>query len=105
MAYNLLVGGLLVPIPGGLLRRRGTAAGAPAAVRVGGVAVIGLMAAYGILTDEPVSYGLLSSLAVYVIVPPATRPTDTAVPTAWRERPAGRGPETGPAAVPEPATT
>ncbi|GFN04042.1 hypothetical protein Smic_25980 [Streptomyces microflavus] len=35
VAYNLLVGGLLVPILGGLLWRRGTAAGALSAVCVG----------------------------------------------------------------------
>ncbi|MFE9908052.1 sodium:solute symporter [Streptomyces clavifer] len=91
VAYNLLVGGLLVPILGGLLWRRGTAAGALAAVSVGGIAVIGLMATYGILANEPVTYGLLSSLAVYVIVSLATKPTDAAVLAAWRERLAGRG--------------
>ena len=37
VAYNLLVGGLLVPILGGLLWKRGTAAGALAAVAIGGV--------------------------------------------------------------------
>lgn len=94
VAYNLLVGGLLVPILGGLLWRRGTAAGALAAVSVGGLAVIGLMAAYGILANEPVYYGLLASLAVYVIVSLATKPTDAAVLAAWRERLAGRGAET-----------
>ncbi|MFD0025963.1 sodium:solute symporter [Streptomyces sp. NPDC058382] len=94
VAYNLLVGGLLVPILGGLLWRRGTAAGALAAVAVGGVAVIGLMAGYGILANEPVYYGLLASLAVYVIVSLATKPTDAEVLAAWRERLAGRGGET-----------
>ena len=104
VAYNLLVGGLLVPILGGLLWRRGTAAGALAAVSVGGVAVIGLMAWYGILANEPVYYGLLSSLAAYVIVSLATKPTDAAVLVAWRERLAGRGVEAEPVPVPEPAT-
>jgi SSS family solute:Na+ symporter len=93
VAYNLLVGGLLVPILGGLLWRRGTAAGALSAVAVGGVAVIGLMATYGILANEPVYYGLLASLAVYVIVSLATKPTDAAVLIAWRERLAGKGAE------------
>ncbi|MFJ1923817.1 sodium:solute symporter [Streptomyces sp. NPDC088131] len=97
VAYNLLVGGLLVPILGGLLWRRGTAAGALAAVAVGGLAVIGLMAGYGILANEPVYYGLLASLAVYVIVSLATKPTDAAVLLAWRERLAGRGGEPEPA--------
>ncbi|MFF7826038.1 sodium:solute symporter [Streptomyces rochei] len=93
VAYNLLVGGLLVPILGGLLWKRGTAQGALASVAVGGLAVVGLMAAYGILANEPVYYGLLASLAVYVVVSLATRPTDEATLTAWRERLAGRATE------------
>ncbi|CAL9445805.1 sodium:solute symporter [Streptomyces sp. DH-12] len=92
VAYNLLVGGLLVPILGGLLWKRGTARGALASVAVGGLAVIGLMAAYGVLANEPVYYGLLASLAAYVLVSLATRPTDAAVLAAWRERLAGRAP-------------
>lgn len=100
VAYNLLVGGLLVPILGGLLWRRGTAAGALSAVCVGGVAVVGLMAYYGILANQPIYYGLLSSLAVYVVVSLVTPPTDAAVLAAWRERVAGRG-----APDSEPATT
>ncbi|MGW0532137.1 sodium:solute symporter [Streptomyces sp. NPDC003032] len=99
VAYNLLVGGLLVPILGGLLWRRGTAPGALAAVTAGGLSVIGLMWGYGILANEPVYYGLLTSLAVYVVVSLATRPTDAAVLAAWRERLAGRGAE-----EPEPDT-
>ncbi|UCA48990.1 sodium:solute symporter [Streptomyces sp. WA6-1-16] len=100
VAYNLLVGGLLVPIIGGLLWRRGTAAGALSAVCVGGVAVVGLMWHYGILANQPIYYGLLASLAVYVVVSLATPPTDAAVLAAWRERLAGRGepaPEEAPA--------
>ncbi|MFF3646336.1 sodium:solute symporter [Streptomyces sp. NPDC002564] len=93
VAYNLLVAGLLVPILGGLLWRRGTAAGALAAVAAGGLSVVGLMWGYGILANEPVYYGLLTSLAVYVVVSLATRPTDAAVLAAWRERLAGRGAE------------
>ncbi|MEU0434576.1 sodium:solute symporter [Streptomyces sp. NPDC006290] len=93
VAYNLLVGGLLVPILGGLLWKRGTVHGALASVVVGGVAVIGLMAAYGILANEPVYYGLLLSLAAYVIVSLATPATDAAVLAAWRERLAGRDAE------------
>ncbi|MEU4498709.1 sodium:solute symporter [Streptomyces sp. NBC_00210] len=93
VAYNLLVGGLLVPILGGLLWKRGTVYGALASVVVGGVAVIGLMASYGILANEPVYYGLLLSLAAYVIVSLATRPTDPAILANWRERLAGRSTE------------
>ncbi|MFJ8231324.1 sodium:solute symporter [Streptomyces sp. NPDC094448] len=95
VAYNLLVGGLLVPILGGLLWKRGTVQGALAAVAVGGVAVIGLMASYGILATEAVYYGLLSSLAAYVAVSLLTRPTDEAILAHWRERLAGRGGDDG----------
>lgn len=92
VAYNLLVGGLLVPILGGLLWRRGTAPGALSSVVVGGVAVVGLMVWKGILANEPVYYGLLASLVAYVAVSLATKPTDAAVLAAWRERLAGRTP-------------
>ncbi|MGW0755823.1 sodium:solute symporter [Streptomyces sp. NPDC002814] len=101
VAYNLLVGGLLVPILGGLLWKRGTAQGALASVAVGGLAVIGLMATYGILANEPIYYGLLSSLATYVVVSLATPATDAAVLEAWRERLAGRAAE--PRSEPVPA--
>ncbi|MCF2131765.1 sodium:solute symporter [Strepomyces sp. STD 3.1] len=102
VAYNLLVGGLLVPILGGLLWKRGTAQGALAAVAVGGLTVVGLMAGYGVLANEPIYYGLLASLVVYVAVSLATRPTDEAILAAWRERLAGRSPES-PSEPPVPA--
>ncbi|MEU0688117.1 sodium:solute symporter [Streptomyces uncialis] len=105
VAYNLLVGGLLVPIIGGLLWKRGTAAGALAAVAVGGTAVVGLMWHYGILANEPVMYGLLASLAVYVTVSLATPPTDAETLAAWRERVAGRAPEPGAATAAVPGPT
>ncbi|MPY36968.1 sodium:solute symporter [Streptomyces adustus] len=98
VAYNLLVGGLLVPILGGLLWKRGTVQGALASVVVGGLAVIGLMATYGILANEPVYYGLLASLAAYLVVSLVTPATDATVLAAWRERLAGRTAE----ATPEP---
>ncbi|MFM9611035.1 sodium:solute symporter [Streptomyces niveiscabiei] len=93
VAYNLLVGGLLVPILGGLLWKRGTVHGALASVVVGGGSVVGLMAAYGILANEPVYYGLSAALVAYVAVSLATPPTDAAVLAAWRERLAGHTPE------------
>ncbi|MFB7930950.1 sodium:solute symporter [Streptomyces sp. NPDC056039] len=105
VAYNLLVGGLLVPILGGLIWKRGTVHGALASVVVGGLAVVGLMATYGILANEPVYYGLLASLAAYLVVSFATPATDAAVLTAWRERLAGRAPEPESELASEPAAT
>ncbi|MFJ4906810.1 sodium:solute symporter [Streptomyces sp. NPDC093249] len=107
VAYNLLVGGLLVPILGGLLWRRGTVQGALAAVTVGGLSVIGLMWTFGILANEPVYCGLLASLIAYVIVSFATPRTDAAVLAHWRARLAGREtPDDSPAETPAtPVTT
>ncbi|MFD7230440.1 sodium:solute symporter [Streptomyces sp. NPDC059881] len=100
VAYNLLVGGLLVPILGGLLWKRGTVNGALSAVVVGGLAVISLMWKFGILANEPIYYGLLASLVTYVVVSLATKPTDEAILANWRERLAGRG---GPESAEQPA--
>ncbi|MGP8301666.1 sodium:solute symporter [Streptomyces inhibens] len=90
LAYNVLVGGLLVPILGGLVWKRGTAAGTLASVVVGGVTVIGLMITLGVLANEPIYYGLIASLVAYLAVSLATKPTDAAVLAAWRARLAGR---------------
>lgn len=90
LAYNVLVGGLLVPILGGLLWKRGTATGALASVAVGGLTVIGLMVSLGVLANEPIYYGLITSLVAYVVVSLFTKPTDPEVLAAWRARLSGR---------------
>ncbi|MEV0604038.1 sodium:solute symporter [Streptomyces sp. NPDC050315] len=86
VAYNLLVGGLLVPILGGLLWKRGTGTGALAAVATGGATVIALMTWRGVLANEPIYYGLLVSLVAYVTASLLTKPTDPAVLAEWRSR-------------------
>jgi solute:Na+ symporter, SSS family len=92
VAYNLLVGGLLVPILGGLVWKRGTAHGALGAVAAGGVTVVAMMAWKGVLANEAIYYGLLASLLTYVAVSLAGKPTDPAVLAEWRARLAGEGP-------------
>jgi SSS family solute:Na+ symporter len=89
VAYNLLVGGLLVPILGGLVWKRGTRQGTLAAIAVGSVVVVTLMVTQGLLANEPIIYGLLASLATYVVVSLATPRTDAAVMAAWELRLAG----------------
>ncbi|MFF2045454.1 sodium:solute symporter [Kitasatospora sp. NPDC058170] len=101
VAYNLLVGGLLVPILGGLVWRRGNLQGALAAMVTGGATVIALMATRGVLANEPIYYGLTVSLCAYLAVSLATRPTDAGVLERWRGRLAGL-PEAP--SRPEPAT-
>jgi SSS family solute:Na+ symporter len=89
VAYNLLVGGLLVAIIGGLLWKRGTRLGAMASMIVGAVTVIACMLAFGLLADEPIYYGLLASLVVYVVVSLATPRTAESVLHNWEQRLAG----------------
>lgn len=89
VAYNLLVGGLLVAILGALFWRRGTKAGALASMGVGSVAVIGSMVGYGLQANEPIYFGLGASLLSYVAVSLATPPTPQPVLAAWDARLSG----------------
>jgi SSS family solute:Na+ symporter len=99
VAYDILVGGLLVAILGGLVWRRATAAGAGAAMAAGTLVTLGTLAWMelqateryaGIYANEPIFYGLLSSALVFVAVSLRTPPTDARVMAAWDSRAAGR---------------
>ncbi|WP_019071139.1 sodium:solute symporter [Streptomyces hokutonensis] len=96
VAYNLLVGGLLVPILGGLVWKRGNLPGAMASMIAGGTTVVVLMVTDGLLANEPIYYGLLAGLVAYVAVSLATKPTEESVVQAWHRRLAG---EPAPAAA------
>jgi len=89
VAYNLLVGGLLVAIIGGLLWKRGTRVGAIASMIAGAATVIACMLAFGLLADQPIYFGLLASLVVYVAVSLATPRTADSVLHNWEQRLAG----------------
>lgn len=91
IAYDILVGGLLVPILGGFLWKRATGAGALAAMAVGTLVTLGTMAVVGdVLANEPIYFGLVSSLITYVVVSLATPRTSTEVLRVWDDRLAGR---------------
>jgi SSS family solute:Na+ symporter len=68
VAYDLLTGALFVPIVLGLLWARGTARAAVASIAVSSIVIVGLMVASGLYSNDPIIYGLLSSLVVYVAV-------------------------------------
>ncbi|EWM11719.1 sodium:solute symporter [Kutzneria sp. 744] len=89
VAYNLLVGGLLVAIIGGLLWKRGTRVGAMASMIAGAATVIACMLTFGLLADQPIYYGLLAGLVVYVAVSLATPRTAASVLHTWEQRLAG----------------
>jgi solute:Na+ symporter, SSS family len=68
VAYDLLVGALLVPVIGAMMWRRGTTAGALASIAVGASLVTALLAWAGLDSDLPIYAGLGGSLTVYVLV-------------------------------------
>ncbi len=68
VAYDLLVGGLLVSVVGAMLWRRGTTAGALASIAAGSALVVALLAMNGLDSDLPIYAGLGASLIVYVAV-------------------------------------
>ncbi|WDF33868.1 sodium:solute symporter [Arthrobacter agilis] len=105
IAYDILVGGLLIAILGGLVWRRGNGIGAGASMAAGTVVTLAVMAFLeitaearydGIYANEPIYFGLAASLIVYVAVSLMTRPTDPRVMDAWDRRVAGDVPEDTP---------
>ena len=64
IAYDILVGGLLVAIIGGMIWKRGTIAGALVSIATGTVLTLGTMAVVGdIYANEPIFAGLIGSLS------------------------------------------
>lgn len=104
ISYDILVGGLLVSILGGLTWKRGTGFGAALSMAAGTVVTLGTMAFLeitaeqqydGIYANEPIYFGLLASAAAYVAGSLLTPRTDDCVMRAWEDRVAGRWSDTG----------
>jgi solute:Na+ symporter, SSS family len=68
VAYDLLTGALFVPIVGALFWRRATAMGALASIVVSSLVVVYLLVTKGLLSNDPIIYGMLASLLVFVVV-------------------------------------
>ncbi|MFW0121520.1 sodium:solute symporter [Rothia sp. CCM 9419] len=86
IAYDILVGGLLVAILGGLLWKRGTGTAAALSMAVGSIGVILGMVIYGVMANEPIYIGLVASFIVYIVASLLTKPTDPQVAQRWQER-------------------
>jgi solute:Na+ symporter, SSS family len=78
VAYDLLTGALFVPIVLGLLWSRGTGRAAVASIAVSSVVIVAFMIISGLYSNDPIVYGLLTSLVVFVGVSLATAPARTA---------------------------
>jgi solute:Na+ symporter, SSS family len=87
IAYDILVGGLLVPILGGLVWRRATIVGAVAAMAMGTVATLVTMVVVAdIYANQPIYVGLASGLVVFVAGSLASRTTAHDVLAEWDRR-------------------
>ncbi|GAA4508481.1 sodium:solute symporter [Brevibacterium yomogidense] len=86
VAYNILVAGLLIPILGGLVFRRGTIVGVLAGMIAGSVTTIVMMITVGIFADSPIYTGLAASIIAYLVGSLVSRPTPEPVLTAWDAR-------------------
>jgi SSS family solute:Na+ symporter len=89
VAYDILVGGLLVPILGGLIWRRGTNVGAIAAMAVGTVVTLVTMVLTAIDSNWPIYFGLASGLVVFVVGSLLSKPTAPEVMAEWDRRSRG----------------
>ncbi|KXJ31678.1 MULTISPECIES: sodium:solute symporter [Pseudomonas] len=78
LAYNLLVGGILVPLLGAILWPRATTAGALASMLLGSIAAIVFMLKDGLEANTPIYFSLGLSLVSFVLVSLLTARTQVA---------------------------
>lgn len=78
LAYNLLVGGILVPLLGAILWPRATTAGALASMLLGSIAAIVFMLKDGLEANTPIYFSLGPSLVSFVLVSLLTARTQVA---------------------------
>jgi solute:Na+ symporter, SSS family len=91
IAYDILVGGLLVAILGGFLWKRATGTGALWSMAAGTVVTLTTMVVVGdVLANEPIYYGLAASLLAYIVGSLLSRRTPADVLQVWDNRLAAR---------------
>ncbi|BBP84372.1 sodium:solute symport protein [Pseudomonas sp. Pc102] len=73
VAYNLLVGGMLVPLIGAIYWKRATTAGAIASMTLGFLTVLGFMFKDGLDANTPIYYSLAVGLLSFVVISLVTR--------------------------------
>ncbi len=99
IAYDILVGGLMVAIIGGFIWPRGTIKGALASIIAGTALTLGTMFVMkDVFANEPIFYGIVGSLVVYVVVSLMTAPTPAGIRDEWNRRKATKREEVAPAA-------
>jgi solute:Na+ symporter, SSS family len=87
IAYDILVGGLMVAIIGGFIWPRGTIKGALASIVAGTAITLGTMAyLQDVFANEPIFYGIGGSLVVYVAISLMTAATSPTIREEWNRR-------------------
>ncbi|WP_049207925.1 sodium:solute symporter [Serratia marcescens] len=84
LAYNLLVGGMLIPLVGAIFWPRATSAGAIASMLTGSLCVVGLMIWHGIDASSPIYGGLLGGGVAFVLGSLLSRPAAQLQPQTER---------------------
>lgn len=112
IAYDILVGGLLVAIIGGIVWMRGTGVGAMWSMIFGVAGTLLTMGVLevraeerfdGVFANEPIYVGLALSLIAYIAASLLSQPTHPAVLENWKRRASGAtGSETEAAPTPAP---
>ncbi|MDF0604082.1 sodium:solute symporter [Neisseriaceae bacterium TC5R-5] len=74
LAYNLLVGGMLIPLLGAIYWRRATTAGAVVSMMLGCATAILFMIVDGLAANTPIYYSLLASSISFIVVSYLTVP-------------------------------
>lgn len=83
LGYNILIGGLLVAILGGLIWKRATGVGAALSIAAGSVGVFIGIAIFGVTANQPIYIGLGASLIFYVAGSLLSKPTSPEIMQAW----------------------
>lgn len=86
VAYDMLVGALVVPIVGALFWKRATTAGAVSAMVIGTVVMVVMMAVrHDLYTNDAITYSLVASLVTYIGVSLATPKPSAEKLEEWAE--------------------
>ncbi|CAD5109644.1 sodium:solute symporter [Zestomonas carbonaria] len=68
MAYNLLVGGMLIPLLGAIYWKRASTAGAISSMALGSLVALAFMLKDGLDANTPIYYGLAVGVASFVVI-------------------------------------
>ncbi len=87
LASDFLVGGLMVPVLGGMIWKRATGKGAVASIIIGVVATIGTMIIMrDIFANMPIYIGIVASFVSFIAVSLFDEPTSPAIMQRWQQR-------------------